>query len=77
MTEIYISQAAIARALGVTRAAVRNWINRFPADVPDPAAHVDDRVPLWRPEQITEWREFQRRRDMAYDELIRTIKEKL
>lgn len=69
----FLSQARIAGELGVGRAAVSNWLRRYPTTVPEPAAYVDGYLPLWRPEQMGEWREFKRRRDMTYDELIENI----
>lgn len=55
----YMSQAALARRFGVTRATVANWLTRYPPGgerlpTPAPDAYLDER-PLWLEESIAAW----------------------
>jgi hypothetical protein len=66
---VYLNQAAVARRLGVGRAAIVNYMKRFPEEAPKPVAHLErgeiggsDPVPLWSLEQMPEWLEFRMRR---------------
>jgi hypothetical protein len=53
-TPAYISQAAMAHRLRVSRAVMANWLLRYD-DCPPPAATVDHSW-VYLPEQATEWR---------------------
>ena len=71
----FVGQAAVARELGVGRAAVSNWLRRYPGATPEPAAYLNDGIPLWSADQMEMWREFKRRRDMSYRELIEAVEQ--
>lgn len=60
-----ISSAQIAAELGVTRAAVNNWMRRYPADHPTPFPQPDAIVegpvrdtPAWLPHRLDEIRQW-------------------
>lgn len=66
---VYLNQSALARRLGVTRAAIANYMTRFPDEVPRPAAYLErgeagesEQVPIWRVEQVAEWLAFRMKR---------------
>lgn len=61
-TPTYLSQARVADMLGIGRAAVVNYMRRFPDEVPKPAAYLEhagrEPLPLWLPEQMPAWLKF-------------------
>lgn len=65
-TPTYLSQARVADMLGIGRAAVVNYMRRFPDEVPKPAAYLEqpgrERLPLWLPEQMPAWLRFRMKR---------------
>lgn len=63
----YLSQAAVARRLEIGRAAVVNYVKRYPDEVPKPAAYLEPDgtqkpLPLWLPEQMGDWVVFRMKR---------------
>jgi hypothetical protein len=64
-TPTYLSQAGVARKLGIGRAAIANYRKRHPGEVPKPAAYMEQEgepAPLWLPEQMQAWLAFQLQR---------------
>lgn len=66
----YMSQAALARRFGVTRATVANWLTRYPPGserlpTPAPDAYLDER-PLWLEESIAAWEAWFEQHAMAW-----------
>lgn len=65
---LYLNQASVARWLGIGRAAIVNYMNRYPDEVPKPAAYMEqgasksERAPLWHSDQLPEWVDFRLRR---------------
>lgn len=63
MTTEYRGQSDVGRWCGVGRAAVSNWITRFPDQVPQPDAVIlnkgaKDPIRGWLPERQAEWLDF-------------------
>ena len=63
MTVEYRGQSDVGRWCGVGRAAVSNWLTRFPDEIPEPDVIImnegaRDPVRGWLPERQAEWLEF-------------------
>lgn len=63
MTAEYRSQGDVARWCGVKRAAVSNWMSRWPDDTPEPDVIIRSEnsgtvTRGWLPERRQEWEKF-------------------
>lgn len=61
---VYLSQAEVGRRLGVGRAAVVNYLTRYPGEYPRPVGYLADPratnglAPVWSERQMGEWFRF-------------------